>query len=130
MSEDRLQTNFIKYLALKYPKTRYCASLGGIRTSFKQAIKAKANGYVKGFPDVQICEAKGGFFGLFIELKYKGYPTKEQKSWIEDLNKLGYKAVVAKGLDQACDVLNDYMRLNDTRGCFKSKTPKNCYVGC
>jgi len=33
----------------------YCASLGGIRTSFKQAVKAKATGYVKGFPDLQIC---------------------------------------------------------------------------
>ena len=117
MSEETLQTNFIKYLSLKYPKIRYCASLGGIRTSFKQAIKAKRNGYVKGFPDVQITEARGGFFGLFIELKYKGYPTKEQKQWIIDLTERGYKAEVCRGLDSACDLLNEYMRLSPTKKC-------------
>ena len=45
MSEQLLQTNVIRYLNLKYPKIRYCASLGGIRTSIKQAIKAKATGF-------------------------------------------------------------------------------------
>jgi hypothetical protein len=117
MSEEKLQTNFVRYLTLKYPKARYCSSLGGIRTSMRQAIKAKSNGYVKGFPDIQICEAKGGFHGLFIELKYKGYPTKEQKEWIKDLSERGYKSVVARGLDQACDVLNDYMEKPTTKTC-------------
>ena len=128
MSEEKLQTNFVRYLSLKYPNARYCASLGGIRTSIRQAIKAKANGYVKGMPDVQVMEAKGGYHGLFIELNYKGYPTKEQKQWLKDLSTRGYKAEVARGLDQACDILNDYMALEDTKicGCL----PKNNYVGC
>jgi hypothetical protein len=117
MSEESLQTNFIKYLSLKYPKVRYCASLGGIRTSMKQAIKAKRNGYVKGFPDVQITEARGGYHGLFIELKYKGYPTKEQKQWIKDLTERGYRAAVCKGLDSACDELNAYMMKKTTKTC-------------
>ena len=39
MSEEILQQNFIKYIKLKYTKLRYCASLGGIRTSIKQAKK-------------------------------------------------------------------------------------------
>ena len=115
MSESALQTNFVRYLSLKYPKARYCASLGGIRTSYKQAIKAKQNGYVKGFPDIQICEAKGGYYGLFIELKYKGYATKYQKEWIADLSDRGYKAVIAKGLDSACDTLNEYMKKKRTQ---------------
>ena len=112
MSEESLQKGFIKYINLRYPKIRYCASLGGIRTSMKQAIKAKATGYVKGFPDVQILVPRGGFFGLFIELKLnkKSYPTKEQKAWIDDLNTAGYMAVVCKGYEEACNVLDSYMR--------------------
>ena len=53
--EENLQKSVVDYLKLSYPKVRYCASLGGIRTSFKQAVKAKATGYVKGFPDLQVC---------------------------------------------------------------------------
>ena len=63
--EEEVQKGVVKYLKLAYPKARYCASLGGIRTSFKQAVKAKATGYVKGFPDLQICVPmeKGGDIG-------------------------------------------------------------------
>ena len=53
--EEEVQKSVVTYLKFKHPKVMYCASLGGIRTSFKQAVKAKATGYVKGFPDLQIC---------------------------------------------------------------------------
>jgi len=116
MSEETLQQNLIKYIQLKYTKLRYCASLGGIRTSMKQAKKAKATGYVKGFPDVQILNARGGYFGLFLELKLnkRCYPTKEQKEWIKDLNQLGYKAEICKGIDEAMNCIDTYMKLKPT----------------
>ena len=71
MSEERLQTEVINWIKLKDPKARYCASLGGIYTGPRQAIKAKRTGYSRGFPDLQITKARGGYFGLFIELKRK-----------------------------------------------------------
>ena len=102
----------------------YCASLGGIRTSFKQAVKAKATGYVKGFPDLQVCfpmergvEGDGGgtlkgemYHGLFLEIKKdkKSYPTKEQKEWVAYLNQQGYCARVTKGLDECIEVIDGY----------------------
>ena len=52
--EATVQSSFCTYMKLQYPNLRYCASLGGIRTSMKQAILAKKTGYVKGFPDMQI----------------------------------------------------------------------------
>ena len=80
--EEEVQKGVVRFLKMKYPKARYCASLGGIRTSFKQAVKAKATGYVKGFPDLQICvpmergadkeggiEGGGVYHGLFLEIK-------------------------------------------------------------
>lgn len=115
MSEQNLQSAVIKYLQLKYPRVRYCASLGGIRTSFKQAIKAKATGYVKGFPDLQITEARGGYFGLFLEIKMeKRYPTKEQKEWILDLTARGYKALIVKGLDKCIIAIDEYLIMKPT----------------
>ena len=116
MKEQQLQESFVKYISLKYPGTRYCASLGGIRTTIKQAIKARDGGYVKGFPDVQILTARGGFFGLFIELKTtKGRATKHQKEWIKDLQKEGYCAEICKGIDQAMDCLDQYMKQSRTK---------------
>ena len=92
--------------------------MGGIRTSFKQAIKAKATGYVKGFPDLQICEARGNYFGLFLEIKQeKKYATKEQKQWIEDLSARGYKALIVKGLENSITALDEYLSLSKTKTC-------------
>lgn len=119
MSEQSLQSAVIKYIQLKHPRIRYCASLGGIRTSFKQAVKAKATGYVKGFPDLQITEARGGYFGLFIEIKMeKRYATKEQKEWITDLTNRGYKALITKGLTDTISALDDYLKLKKTNQCL------------
>jgi len=115
MSEQLLQTNVIRYLNLKYPKIRYCASLGGIRTSIKQAIKAKATGYVKGHPDLAIYEPRGEYFGLFIEIKYKGYASKEQKQWINDLNERGYLACCLKGFDAITNTIDIYLKLSPNK---------------
>ena len=117
--EEEVQKGVVKYLKLMYPNARYCASLGGIRTSYKQAVKAKATGYVKGFPDLQICvpmerggtqEGGGVYHGLFLEIKKdkKSYPTKEQKEWIAYLNEQGYCARVTKGLDESIEVIDNY----------------------
>ena len=122
--EEEVQKGVVKYLKIKYPFAKYCASLGGIRTSYKQAVKAKATGYVKGFPDLQICvpmergvSEEGGaiggggvYHGLFLEIKKdkKSYPTKEQKEWIAYLNEQGYCARVTKGLDESIEVIDNY----------------------
>ena len=122
--EEEVQKSVVTYLKFKHPKVMYCASLGGIRTSFKQAVKAKATGYVKGFPDLQICfpmergveGVEGGtlkgemYHGLFLEIKKdkKSYPTKEQKEWVAYLNEQGYCARVTKGLDECIEVIDGY----------------------
>ena len=115
MSEAILQAEVVKYISLQYPKAKYCASLGGIYTSPTQAVKAKRTGYKRGFPDLQITEAKGGYFGLFLELKTnKGRATKDQKEWIKDLTNRGYKALIVKGIDECIKAIDNYMKLDNT----------------
>lgn len=117
MSEERLQTDVINYIKYKHKKVRYCASLGGIYTGPRQAAKAKRTGYSRGFPDLQITEARGGFFGLFIEIKTnKGRATEVQKEWIKDLNKRGYYAKICKGFDEIVDCIDRYMAKAQTKG--------------
>ena len=117
MSEERLQTEVINWIKEKHPSVRYCASLGGIYTGPRQAIKAKRTGYSRGFPDLQICEARGGKFGLFIEIKtIKGRATEAQKEWIEDLNLRGYHAEICKGLPLVIKCIENYLQKAETIG--------------
>jgi len=114
MSEDKLQSEVVRYIRLQYPKALYCASLGGIYTGERQAAKAKRNGYVRGMPDLQIMEARTmdgvKYHGLFIEIKtYKGTATHAQKEWIKALKERGYKAEICKGLPVILDLIDDYL---------------------
>ena len=111
--EALVQSAFCTYLQLQYPSIRYCASLGGIRTSIRQAVLAKKTGYVKGFPDLQILKTNTKYAGCFLEIKAdkKSYPSKEQKEWVEYLNNEGYFAKVVKGLDECIEIADWYLKL-------------------
>ena len=119
MKEYQLQKSIVNYIQLQYPNTLYCASAGGLRTSMTQAIKMKASGYKKGFPDLAIFEPKVVnpevdpfiyFHGLFLEVKTKkGRPTKEQLWWRDELNKRGYVAEIVYGYSEAVAVIDRYL---------------------
>ena len=117
-SEHQLQKAVVNYIKLRWPAVRYCASLGGqYQKSLFQRKRAKETGYVAGFPDLQICEARAGYFGLFIELKLnkRCYPSKPQLDWIHDLETRGYKAEVCKGFDSCINLLEEYFSLKKTK---------------
>lgn len=96
------------------------ASLNGVKLLTGQAIKAKKQGMKKGYPDLFLPVARGGYHGLFIELKanyrmgtkqVKGRVSKEQLEWLEKLNNEGYKAVVAYNADGAISIIKEYLGL-------------------
>jgi len=109
-SEANQQEIVIKYLRLSQPDALYCASAGGMRTSYLQAIKMKRTGYVKGFPDLFIYEPRGSFFGLAIEMKKEkgGVASPEQKSWQEQLRNRGYASYICKGSEEAIKIIDEY----------------------
>jgi hypothetical protein len=108
-SEASVQAAVIQYIKAKYPTALYCASAGGVRTSYTQAARMKATGYKRGFPDLGIYEPRNGYSGLFIELKKEGgYPSPEQKAWISELTKRGYCAYICKGFDEAQRAIDNY----------------------
>jgi hypothetical protein len=109
-SESNQQEIVIKYLKLAYPDALYCASAGGMRTSYLQAVKMKRTGYVKGFPDLFIYEPRGAFYGLAIEMKKEkgGTASPEQKRWQEQLRNRGYASYICKGKDEAIKIIDEY----------------------
>ena len=109
-SEANQQEIVVKYLRLAYPTALYCASAGGMRTSYLQAIKMKRTGYVKGFPDLFIYEPNQDYKGLAIEMKKEkgGIASPEQKWWQEQLRNRGYASYICKGNEEAIKVIDEY----------------------
>lgn len=109
-SEANQQEIVVKYLRLAYPTALYCASAGGMRTSYLQAIKMKRTGYVKGFPDLFIYEPNQDYHGLAIEMKKEkgGVASPEQKQWQEQLRNRGYASYICKGNEEAIKVIDEY----------------------
>lgn len=115
-TEHNIQRAVVMYLRYQYPDALYCASAGGLFTSKSQGAKMVAAGYVKGYPDLAIYETRGGYHGLFIELKsLTGKTSPEQLNWIAKLMERGYYAQVCKGTDQATKLIDLYLGGKVTR---------------
>ena len=110
-SEYEAQKKLTDYIDERHPEILWCASAGGARTSISEAKRIKASGYKRGFPDVFIYEPRGVHHGLSIEMKKEkgGVVSKHQKQWKEDLSERGFKATIAKGYDNAVQILEDYL---------------------
>lgn len=82
---------------------------GGHR-SRRTAGAMKAEGVRRGVPDYCLPVARGGFHGLYIELKNAtGRTSPEQRQWIADLTEQGYRAVVVRQWEAAWDELRSYL---------------------
>lgn len=66
------------------------------------AARLKAEGVRAGVPDLCLPVARGGYHGLYIELKIPGgRASPAQRAWIAALNAEGYMAAVCWGCDDA-----------------------------
>ena len=109
-SEESIQIMICSYLDLVYPDILYTATCGGLRTSIKQANKAKKTGYRKGLPDMIFFEPRKGFHGMCLEVKRdkRSYPSKAQETFIDALNGRDYLAKCVKGFEEAKEALDWY----------------------
>lgn len=89
----------------------YAIPNGGDRNMLV-AKKLKAEGVKPGVPDLCLPIARGGYHGLYIELKRqkKSQISPEQTAWLQALNGQGYRAEVCKGSTEAWDVIREYVQ--------------------
>lgn len=108
--EHALQVGCLRWLHLQYPNVIVWATPNGAWCGIKQATKLKAEGMVKGVPDLQIPMARKGFHGLFIEMKNgkKGVVSDEQHDMMVRLRNEGYQCAVCRSLDDFMNIVNDY----------------------
>lgn len=81
---------------------------GGSRNKL-EAANLKRQGVKAGVPDLCVPVARGGYHGLFIEMKYgKNKTTTSQDEWLETLNREGYLAKVCNGYAEAVNLIKWY----------------------
>ncbi|UTD54796.1 VRR-NUC domain-containing protein [Halomonas sp. MS1] len=84
---------------------------GGQRNK-KTASDLKRQGVKSGVFNLPVRQARGGWFGLYLE--FKATPPRDaalapsQFDWLEGSEYEGYCAVLARGLDKAKSVLREY----------------------
>jgi len=82
---------------------------GGMRNKVT-AAKLKAAGVKAGVPDLCLPIARGGYHGLYIEMKYdKNKPTLEQARWLLGLEAEGHACAVCYTWHEAREVILRYL---------------------
>jgi hypothetical protein len=80
------------------------------RLTAKQGAILKAEGRRRGVSDTFLPVARGGFHGLWTELKrIGGKPTDEQLQWRAEMRAQGYRAEIVEGWHAARDLIIRYL---------------------
>lgn len=81
-----------------------------------QGAARKRMGVKKGVPDFCLPVQRGGYAGLYLEMKRPGgHVREEQHRWLEHLDTQGYCTAVCYGWEQARDRLIAYMEMDRER---------------
>ena len=71
-------------------------------------------GVAAGVPDLCLPIARGGWHGLWIELKradHSNVPSPAQRAWLERLIAEGYRCAVCYGANEAIDSIERYLEM-------------------
>ncbi len=81
------------------------------KRSASYGARLKRLGMKKGVSDICLPVARGGYHGLYIELKAAdGKPTPEQKEFLRSVNIEGFLGVVCHGSREAIRLIERYVR--------------------
>ena len=100
------------YSRVKYPELAliYHIANEGKRSGLT-GYRLKLQGLQPGVPDICLPVPSGRFTALYIELKRRngGRVSEAQRGWISALNRVGCRAVVCRGWDEAREEIERYL---------------------
>ena len=108
-SEHSEQVGFINWFRVKYPNVLIFAIPNGEKRAITVAKRLKAEGVVRGIPDLLIPQ-----WTLWVEMKRisGGRLSPEQKAMIQYLEGIGQKVIVAKGAADASKQILEFCNEN------------------
>lgn len=118
--ESSIAKTLVQWYGLRYPRYRTAlihipngAAFGGnpIQRA-RQGHRLKLEGMRPGASDYFLALPRGGYGGLWLELKAVGkVPTPEQLQFLTERTADGYRAEWAAGIDAARNAITEYMAL-------------------
>jgi hypothetical protein len=107
-SEHSEQVGFINWFRVQYPNVLIFAIPNGEKRAITVAKRLKAEGVVRGIPDLFIPQ-----WNLWVEMKRKtgGRLSTEQKSMINYLQNIGYTIIVGIGAGDASRQVLEFVRV-------------------
>ncbi|MTI12368.1 VRR-NUC domain-containing protein [Sansalvadorimonas verongulae] len=116
--EQRLCFEYMRVVHREAFSHAYHVPNGGHRHK-ATAAKLKAEGVKAGVPDIKVALARGGFFGLYVEMKAKAPHSSavspKQKEWLARLAGAGYCTRICKGYGEFKAVIDEYMSWPETQ---------------
>ena len=115
-TEEEEQTVVMHWAAMaagRWPELRLLFHIpNGGKRSKSEAVRFRAAGVRSGVPDLFLPCSRGGFHGLWIEMKAMGgRVSREQERWQTELLGQGYMCAVCYGADAAIATIEKYMQL-------------------
>lgn len=120
--EFHIHFQICEWLRLEHPNVIFRSDLGGVRLTLGQAVQVKKLQKGRAFPDLFICEPRGQYHGLFVEIKIssdsvftkagklrENQHITEQFDMLVRLRQRGYGAEFGCGFDSSCNIIRDYL---------------------
>lgn len=125
LQEKKIHKAVCRYLDLQYPNVIYTSDMSGMRVSVGLRVEMKAKRCKKyAIPDLLILSPSihGSYKALLIEIKISSdevfkkdgtlrsnVHVQEQAATIEELNRLGYKALFGFGFNHCKQIVDNYL---------------------
>lgn len=117
--DQKAVIDFCRAMAAFFPALGLVYAIpNGFRATPAARQWMQAEGLRTGFPDLGLPVARGGWHGLFIEMKRFGGPNPrpEQEDWLRALAAEGYFTCCCKGREAAQRILMQYVKGEITHG--------------
>ena len=110
-TEHAEQVSLIQWFDKAYPELRIFSIPNGGKRGKLEAMRLQMEGVRPGVPDLMLPEPRGGFHGLFVEMKRTkgGSVSAEQKDWMAYLLGKGYQVKICKGYVEARKEIECYL---------------------
>lgn len=110
--EQERVIQWARWMSGKYPEMDLLFHIpNGGRRDQREAQHFKRLGVKAGVSDLFLPVPRGSYHGLWIEMKTPGGKVSQaQKEWLEAMQEQGYAGFVCYGADEACDVIEDYLK--------------------
>lgn len=114
-AEQEVLFSWAAYNMGRYPELELLHHIpnGGSRNK-AEAANLKRQGVKSGVPDICLPVARGGYHGLYIEMKAgKNTTTENQKNWLTLLRLQKYAATVCYSWEEAAQTLEKYLEAKE-----------------